>query len=151
MSALGRDGGEPLSSNGAATIRFEAAIPQFTVHDVVRTAEYHRDVLGFEIVGYWATPPVFAIVRRDQVEVFFNRTDQPSVGRGRAQGAYDAYLHVVGVEALAAERRARGADVVEGRIVRIYGQLELVIRDCTGLVLAFGEHTSRPERRLIED
>jgi hypothetical protein len=34
-------------------VRFEAAVPQFTVPDVVRTAEYYRDVLEFEIAGYW--------------------------------------------------------------------------------------------------
>jgi PhnB protein len=65
-----------MSSAGAtAIIRFEGAVPQFTVPDVVRTAEYYRDVLGFQIAGYWGTPPVFAIVRRDEVELFFNRAD----------------------------------------------------------------------------
>ena len=65
-----------------ATTCFVAAVPQFTVPDLVRTAEYYRDVLGFQIAGYWDgervslvpdTPPVFAIVWRDQVQVFFNR------------------------------------------------------------------------------
>jgi hypothetical protein len=70
---------------------------------VVRTAEYYRDVLGLEIAGYWGTPPVFAIVRRDRVQLFFNRADQSQVRTGRAEGAYDAYFHVVRVEALAAE------------------------------------------------
>ena len=35
------------------TINFVAAVPQFTVPDLVRTAEYYRDVLGFQIAGYW--------------------------------------------------------------------------------------------------
>lgn len=35
------------------SVRFGAAIPQFTVPDVVRTAEYYRDVLGFTIADYW--------------------------------------------------------------------------------------------------
>ena len=57
-------------------------VPQFTVPDLVRTAEYYRDVLGFKIDGYWdgqhaslapANPPVFAIVSRDGVQLFFNR------------------------------------------------------------------------------
>jgi len=125
------------------TIRFESAVPQFTVPDVVQTAEYYRDVLGFEIAGYWDTPPVFAIVRRDEVQLFFNRADQSQVRTGRAEGAYDAYFHIVGVEALAAELRTRGADILEGPVAREYEQLELVIRDCNGLVLAFGEDTSR--------
>jgi len=132
-----------MSSVPATTISFEGAVPQFTVPDVVRTAEYYRDVLGFQIAGYWATPPVFAIVWRDKVELFFNRADQAEVRTGRARGAYDAYLRIIGVEALATELRARGADILEGPVVRVYEQRELVVRDCNGLVLAFGEDTSR--------
>ena len=124
-------------------IRFEGAVPQFTVPDVVRTAEYYRDVLGFQIAGYWGEPPLFAIVCRDKVEVFFNRADQAEVRTGRARGAYDAYVHIVGIETLAEELRERGAEVIEGPVFRVYEQRELVVRDCNGLVLAFGEATSR--------
>jgi catechol 2,3-dioxygenase-like lactoylglutathione lyase family enzyme len=123
------------------SIQFEGISPQFTVPDVVRTAEYYRDVLGFQIAGYWGTPPVFAIVLRDNVEVFFNRADTSEIRTGRAQGAYDAYLRITGIEALAAELRNAGADILEGPVVRVYGQCELVIRDCNGLILAFGEDT----------
>ena len=126
-----------------AAIRFMGAVPQFTVPDVVRTAEYYRDVLGFHIAGYWRTPPVFAIVRRDTVEVFFNRADGSTVRTGRAEGAYDAYFHIAGVEAFAAELRASGADILEGPVIREYERRELVLRDCNGLVLAFGEDTIR--------
>jgi catechol 2,3-dioxygenase-like lactoylglutathione lyase family enzyme len=134
-----------MSDTGTVEIiRFEGAVPQFTVPDVVRTAEYYRDVLGFQIAGYWGEPPVFAIVCRDKVELFFNRADQSEVRTGRAEGAYDAYFHIIGVEALAAELRALGADILEGPVVRVYGQRELVVRDCNGLILAFGEDTSRP-------
>ena len=132
------------------TIRFQAAVPQFTVPDVVRTAEYYRDVLGFEVAGYWdgahvsfATdpPPVFGIVRRDSVQVFLNRADQSPVRTGRAEGAYDAYFEIVGVDALAADLQARGADILDGPEDRVYKQRELVVQDCNGLVLAFGEDT----------
>lgn len=129
-------------TTNAPTIRLERAVPQFSVADVVRTAEHWRDVLGFEILGCWATPPRFAIVRRDGVEVFFNLANGTAPRTGRADGAYDAYFHVAGVESLAAELRARGADVVEGPERREYGQLELVVRDLNGLVLAFGEDVS---------
>ena len=83
-----------MSQTNAMTIRFDAAIPQFTVPDVVRTAEYYRDVLGFQIAGYWdgerfsfATdpPPCFAIVWRDRVQVFFNRADQSDVRTTRTE------------------------------------------------------------------
>jgi catechol 2,3-dioxygenase-like lactoylglutathione lyase family enzyme len=124
-----------------SAIRFESAVPQFTVPDVVATAEYYRDVLGFNLEGYWMDPPVFAIVSRDHVQLFFNRANQSEVRTRRAAGAYDAYVRLKGVEAFAAELRPRGADIIEGPTRRVYGQIELVIRDCNGLVIAFGEAT----------
>ncbi len=141
-----------MSTQAPATIQFEAAVPQFTVPDVVQTAEYYRDVLGFQIAGYWngesagfetEPPPVFGIVRRDKIQVFFNRADQSEVRTGRAEGAYDAYLRVTGLDALAAELRSRGADLIDGPEDRVYGQRELVVRDCNGLIVAFGEDISQ--------
>jgi catechol 2,3-dioxygenase-like lactoylglutathione lyase family enzyme len=130
----------------------KSAVPQFTVPDVVRTAEYYRDVLGFRIAGYWSRrrvtldadpPPVFGIVSRDDVYLYFSRADQTHVRRATADGALDAYVNVDGVDALAAELRSRGADILDGPEDRVYSQRELVVRDCNGFVLAFGEDTSR--------
>jgi catechol 2,3-dioxygenase-like lactoylglutathione lyase family enzyme len=126
-------------------------VPQFTVPDLVRTAEYYRDVLGFQIAGYWdgeqvsfATDPapVFAIVWRDQVQVFFSRGDQPEVRARPIEGAPDVYLRVIGIDALAEELRTRGAEILDGPEDRIYGQRELVVTDCNGLILCFGEAKS---------
>jgi hypothetical protein len=109
-------------------------------------------VLGFQIAGYWdgeqvslvpETPPVFAIVWRDQVQVFFNRAGQPDVCTRPAEDAPNAYLRVIGVEGLAAELRTRGADIIDGPEDRTYGQRELVVKDCNELILCFGEDTSR--------
>jgi len=137
-----------MSTDTAPNIRFEAAVPQFTVPDLIQTAEYYRDVLGFRIAGYWDgarvslvpdIPPVFAIVWRDQVQVFFNRADQSKVRTDRAQDAYDAYFRVTGIDALAEELRAGGAEILDGPEDRVYEQRELVIRDCNDLILGFGE------------
>lgn len=131
-------------------VRLVAAVPQFTVPDLVRTAEYYRDVLGFQIAGYWDgeqvslvtdPPPVFAIVWRDEVQIFFNRADKPVVRTRPAEGAPDVYLRVTGVDALAEELRTRGADIIDGPEDRVYGQRELVVTDCNGLILCFGEET----------
>ena len=137
-----------MSAETNGLVRLEAVAPQFTVPDVVQTAEYYRDVLGFRIAGYWdgrrasmATDPapVFGIVGRDQIQVFFNRADGSRSRTGRAAGAYDLYLSVRGLEVLAAELRARGAEILAGPAERSYGRRELVVRDCDGLILAFGE------------
>jgi catechol 2,3-dioxygenase-like lactoylglutathione lyase family enzyme len=138
-------------SEEPTTINFVSAVPQFAVPDLVRTTEYYRDVLGFQIAGYWdgdnvspvgSTASVFAIVWRDQVQVFFNRSDGPSVRTGRTEDAPDTYLRVIGVDALAEELRKRGADIVDGPEDRVYGQRELVVKDCNGLIICFGEDTS---------
>ena len=130
-----------------------SATPQFTVIDLVRTAEYYRDVLGFEIAGYWdgeqmtaepaATPPYFAIVSRDDVQIFLNRADGTSVRTGRSEVAYDVYFSVTEVDRLARELREHGADILDGPEDRVYGQRELIIRECNGLIFAFAETVRR--------
>ena len=137
--------------NQGPTISFIAAVPQFAVTDLVRTTEYYRDVLGFQIAGYWDgervslvpdSAPVFAIVSRDQVQVFFNLADSSGVHTSWTEDAPAIYLRVMGIDALADELRARGADVLDGPEDRTYGQRELVVKDCNGLILCFGEDTS---------
>lgn len=134
------------------TIEFTSAVPQFTVSDVVKTAEYYRDVFGFQIAGYWdgesatkspSAPPVFGIVWRGKVEIFFSRADDSPVRTGRAQFALDAYIRITGVDELASELRKRGAEIIDGPVDRIYNERELVVKDCNGLVLCFGEQISQ--------
>ena len=139
-----------MSTNIAAAVRFKRAVPQFTVPDVVRTAQYYRDVLGFQIASYWDgeqasfstdPPPYFAIVWRDDVQMFFGRGDHSQSAFATSEGGYRAYFHIDGVDALANELRSRGATIVDGPEGRVYNQRELVVRDCNGFVLAFGEDT----------
>jgi hypothetical protein len=121
----------------AASIR--SIVPQFTVPDVVATAEYYRDVWGFNVSGYWNDPPVFAIVELDGVEIFFNKATKDTAPRtGRAPGAYDAYLTSVGSMPGPRDSGAR-ADIIEGPELRVYGQRELIVRDLNGLIIALGE------------
>lgn len=137
-----------MSPHVVAGVRFKQAVPQFTVPDVVRTAVYYRDVLGFQLASYWdgaqailapGAPPYFGIVWRDDVQVFLARGDDAQAAPATPEGGYHAYFHIDGVDALATELRSRGADIVDGPEDRAYHQRELVVRDCNGFVLAFGE------------
>jgi catechol 2,3-dioxygenase-like lactoylglutathione lyase family enzyme len=132
----------------AAGVHFAGVAPHFRVRDVVRTAEYYREVLGFELAGYWdggeihhdaSRPALFGIVRRDEVALHFNRAQAASIQPAAADGAYDAYFDVTHLDDLADDLRSRGAQILEGPEERIYGRRELIIRDCDGRVLAFGE------------
>ncbi len=131
---------EPIAPNTA----FLTVAPQFTVPDVVAAASYYKDVLGFETRGFFGEPPVFAMVGRGAVEFFFNQSPG-MVGQARERAAvgYDAYIHVTGVDQLFAELAGRGARVIEGPASRAYGMRELVVEDCHGLRIAFGEDTER--------
>lgn len=137
-----------LETDARSVAHLVQAVPQFSVADVVQTAEHYRDCLGFEIAGYWdgerehhdpAGAVYFGIVERDSVRLHFNRAESGGGGTRRARGAYDVYFHAVELDRLAAELRDRGARIKSGPEDRVYGQRELVVEDCNGLVLAFGE------------
>jgi catechol 2,3-dioxygenase-like lactoylglutathione lyase family enzyme len=123
--------------------RLTGIAPQFVVPDVVRTAEFYRDKLGFELLGYFADPPVFAMVRRDNAEIHFGKIDEggemrfnEAVRKGLGS---DVYIFVSDVQALYEEFVARGVQVVEGPIKRIYNCTEITVKDCNGFQLVFGE------------
>ncbi len=122
--------------------KFTAIAPTFVVSDVVKTAEYYRDVLGFKILGYFADPPVYAMVGRDSAEIHFGKPDAENVSSSvydlRNVGS-DVYIWVSDIDALFSELTESGADIVEGPVKRIYESTEVVIRDCNGLRIVFGD------------
>ena len=118
--------------------------PYFLVGDVFATAEFYRDVLGFTFDEFFGDPPSFTIVKRDDVRIMFRqpRPAKPAVARPNRSvmdETFDAYIYVSAVDKLATELRAKKADIVEGPVNRIYRMRELLVRDCNGYVLAFGQ------------
>ena len=119
------------------------AAPTFVVPDVVATAEYYRDKMGFTILGFFAEPPVFAMIARDEVELHFGKIDygaemQFNETLRKGLGS-DVYIFVDDVHALYDEFRSRGAEITEGPIKRIYNCTEITVKDCNGFQLVFGE------------
>jgi catechol 2,3-dioxygenase-like lactoylglutathione lyase family enzyme len=125
----------------APSVRFIAVAPRFMVPDVVKAAEYYRDVLGFEIVGFLQHPPVLALVSRDDVEIHFGKGKGPAgTGSPRSREDLDAYIWVGDVDVLAQELKGRGARIVEGPVDRDYGMREIIIQDMHGFRITFGSH-----------
>src|SRR5262245_22202273 len=124
--------------------RMKRAAPYFLVDDVFATAEFYRDVLGFTFRQFFGDPPSFTIVERDDVRIMLRqvRPPRPPVARPNRSvmdETFDAYIYVSDIDQLAAELRATKADIVEGPVARVYDMRELVVRDCNGYVLAFGQ------------
>jgi catechol 2,3-dioxygenase-like lactoylglutathione lyase family enzyme len=118
--------------------------PYFLVGDVFATAGFYRDVLGFTFDEFFGEPPSFTIVKRDDVRIMFRqpRPAKPAVARPNrsvVDETFDAYIYVSDVDKLATELRAKKVDIVEGPANRIYRMRELLVRDCNGYVLAFGQ------------
>jgi uncharacterized glyoxalase superfamily protein PhnB len=122
---------------------FLGLAPQFVVTDVRAAAEYYRDKLGFEILGYFfAEPPVFAIVRRGQAEIHFGKADGDEIKTNesiRKGLGTDAYVFVSDIHALNEELKERGAEIIEGPIKRVYDRTEITVRDLNGFHLVFGQ------------
>ena len=59
-----------MSTNTATRSRLAAAVPQFSVSDVLATVHYYRDRLGFAVGDLVADPPEWGAVGRDDVESF---------------------------------------------------------------------------------
>jgi catechol 2,3-dioxygenase-like lactoylglutathione lyase family enzyme len=129
--------------NPAKGPRLRHIAPLLVVTDVVRTAEYYRDVLGFTIGGYFGSPPVFTMVSRGPMWIPLGKSDTEEVTRNltvRKLG-HDGYIWMDSLDALVDELRARGANIVEGPVTRIYGMREITVDDIDGHRLIFGEST----------
>lgn len=122
-------------------IKLRAIAPQFVVNDVVETAEFYHDKLGFNILGYFADPPVYAMVERDGIEFHFGKPDKGSIRPNETRRSIggDAYIWVDNIDALYAELKARNVEIVEELAVQGYGARDFVIRDCNGYRITFGE------------
>jgi len=52
--------------------------PQFFTTDIPATLAYYEDALGFECLGTWQDPPVYAIVARDQHAIHIRCAEPPT-------------------------------------------------------------------------
>jgi len=113
--------------------------PQFFATDIPRTLAYYKDQLGFECVGTWQEPPVYAIVARDQHAIHF-RCAEPSTANPEkySDELLDAYLLVDDVNSLYVEYAARGVEFTRELGNTPWHSREFVLKDCDGRLLAFG-------------
>ena len=113
--------------------------PQFFTTDLRTTLAYYRDTLGFECLGTWHDPPVYAIVARDGHRIHFRVADPPAANPEKyAEELLDAYIIIADADALYAEYRARGVEFTRALGDTPWQSREFVVKDCDGRLLAFG-------------
>jgi len=134
----------PVSWDGAARLRYTCSMirqiaPQFFTTDIPGTVAYYKDKLGFECLGTWQDPPVYAIVARDQHAIHFRCAAPPTANPDKYEDELlDAYLNVEDADALYAEYAANGVEFTRGLASMPWRSREFVVRDCDGRLLAFG-------------
>jgi uncharacterized glyoxalase superfamily protein PhnB len=113
--------------------------PQFFTLDIPATLAYYKDKLGFECLGTWQNPPVYAIVARDQQAIHFRCAASPTANPDKySDELLDAYLSVEDADALYAEYVARRVEFTRKLANMPWGTREFVVKDCDGRLLAFG-------------
>lgn len=113
--------------------------PQFFTSDMTATLAYYRDALGFECVGTWLDPPVYAIVRRDGLHIHFRLAPATPTPAGKYDEEWlDAYIRVDDADRTFAELSGRGVIMTRTLGDTPWHAREFVVRDCDGRLLAFG-------------
>lgn len=131
------------NNSGAERPRWSIA-PYFIVDDVVLTANYYLDNLGFLYERFWNEPPSFCMVHRSGVVIMLAQLEQAGVMRPNRVvdpegGAWDAYLWIDNVDALSAEYKSKGVKIVRGVCDQPYGCRDFEVEDCNGYRLCFGQ------------
>lgn len=113
--------------------------PQFFTLDIPATLAYYKDKLGFECLGTWHNPPVYAIVARDKQAIHFRCAEPPRANPDKyVDELLDAYLRVEDADALYTEYAAQGVEFTRELANMPWRSREFVVKDCDGRLLAFG-------------
>src|SRR5206468_4521713 len=114
MMGIGRASrNSPIHTRTLATLGFmiRQIAPQFFTTDIPTTLAYYKDKLGFECLGTWQDPPVYAIVARDEHAIHFRCAEPPTANPDKySDELLDAYIHIESADALYSEYAARGVE-----------------------------------------
>jgi catechol 2,3-dioxygenase-like lactoylglutathione lyase family enzyme len=120
-------------------IHFDHVGPQFRVESVAASVEFYKQVLGFDIDYSQGSPPIYAVVFRDNVYIHLceEGPQKAEIGPGCS------FIVISEVEQLWSQIQVYAVDVVEPLRENDYGQglrvKEFSIRDPDQNILRIGE------------
>lgn len=120
--------------------------PYFIVDDVVATANFYRDKLGFQYERFWGDPPCFCMVQRSGIVIMLSQFDTRGAARPNRLAdpngkAWDAYVWVDNADELCAEFKAKDVKIARDICNQTYGCRDFDVEDCNGYRLCFGHDT----------
>jgi uncharacterized glyoxalase superfamily protein PhnB len=137
-----------MADRVAAGPRWSVA-PYFLVDNVVDSANYYRDLLGFQYERFWGEPPAFCMVMRNGIVIMLSQLQ--TAGRLRPNRMavpgegdhWDAYVWVEDADALYTEFQAKGVTIARPICDQDYGCRDFDVEDCNGYRLCFGHNLGR--------
>ncbi len=133
-----------MEGNLASRPRWAIA-PYFIVDDVVTTANYYRDKLGFHYERFWGEPPCFCMVSRGGIVIMLSQLAKAGLVRPNCiadpnSEAWDAYIWVENADALNLEFKSQGVTITRDICDQPYGCRDFDVEDCNGYRLCFGHN-----------
>jgi uncharacterized glyoxalase superfamily protein PhnB len=123
--------------------------PQFFTTDMRATLSYYQEKLGFECLGTWQDPPVYAIVARDGHRIHFRYAEPSTPNPDKYDDELlDAYLFVDDADALYAEYAANGVEFTRHLGNTPWHSREFVLKDCDGRLLAIGANSEQIRKSI---
>jgi predicted enzyme related to lactoylglutathione lyase len=117
--------------------------PYFVVEDVIGTANFYRDKLGFSYDRFWNDPPTFCMVKRGGIIIMLSQFGgtghmRPNRMIDPEGEAWDAYVRVDDADALHEEFVKKGVKIAREPCDQPYGNRDFDIEDYNGYRLCFG-------------
>jgi hypothetical protein len=122
--------------------------PYFIVDDVVTTANYYRDKLGFKYERFWGEPPCFCMVHRSGIVIMLGQLEvtgamRPNRTVDPERGAWDAYIWIDNADALYTELQSKRVIIARDICDQPYGCRDFDVDDCNGYRLCFGQNLEK--------
>ncbi|HEY4234218.1 MAG TPA: VOC family protein [Lacipirellulaceae bacterium] len=116
--------------------------PILLVKDIVATANYWRDAVGFSYDRFWGEPPCFCILERDGLQLMLSQVNDAADIRPHwkiVHQMWNVYFWVDDAKTIYDELVRRGAKIDYGLGIKPHGCLEFGIQDLDGYDIAFGQ------------
>lgn len=129
----------------------KGSAPVLLVKDVLHSANWYKDKLGFTISGLYGHPPYFAILHRDGHYLMFQKADPLLIKPNwkLVEKTNNVYFWVDDVETLYKEFIASGATIDYELYATPWGTKEFGINDPDEYDITFGEIVSHEPRKFV--
>jgi len=122
--------------------KITGSAPVLLVSDVVNSANWYRDKLGFSYEQFYGDPPGFCILERDNFHLMLSQVKDKSEIKPHwkiVEKMWNVYFWVNDAESIYNEFIKNGATIDFTLYLTSYGVKEFGINDPDGYDIAFGE------------